>query len=69
MGANPFPGVFPHRLGGLAPGSFYASCKGVKKWSWETDQRLARASKAAQNFTPTPRQIRHHANALRWAAK
>jgi len=36
MSSHPFLGVFFHRLGGLASGSFHESCKGVKKWSWET---------------------------------
>jgi len=35
MGPNPFLGVFFHRLGGLAAGSFYVPYKGVKHWAWE----------------------------------
>ena len=29
-------GVFLHALGGVAAGSFYAPCKKVKSWAWET---------------------------------
>jgi len=32
MQPGPFPGVVFHRLGGLASGSFYVPCQGVKKW-------------------------------------
>ena len=33
---NPILGVIFHAIGGLAAGSFYAPCKKVKGWSWET---------------------------------
>ncbi|NQV35835.1 MAG: L-rhamnose/proton symporter RhaT, partial [Phycisphaeraceae bacterium] len=33
---NPILGVFFHAIGGLAAGSFYAPCKKIKGWSWET---------------------------------
>jgi len=33
---NPILGVVFHAIGGLAAGSFYAPCKKVKGWSWET---------------------------------
>lgn len=33
---NPILGVIFHAIGGLAAGSFYAPCKRVKGWSWET---------------------------------
>src|SRR5438477_3143944 len=36
MAANPLVGVVYHWLGGLASGSFYVPCKGVKRWAWET---------------------------------
>ena len=29
-------GVFLHAIGGIAAGSFYAPCKKVKSWAWET---------------------------------
>jgi L-rhamnose-H+ transport protein len=29
-------GVFLHAVGGVAAGSFYAPCKKVKSWAWET---------------------------------
>jgi L-rhamnose-H+ transport protein len=29
-------GVFLHALGGFAAGSFYAPCKKVRHWAWET---------------------------------
>lgn len=34
--AAPVLGVLLHALGGLAAGSFYAPCKKVKSWSWES---------------------------------
>ena len=33
---NPILGVLFHAIGGLAAGSFYAPCKKIKGWSWET---------------------------------
>jgi L-rhamnose-H+ transport protein len=33
---NPIFGVIFHAIGGLAAGSFYAPCKKVKGWAWET---------------------------------
>jgi len=33
---NPILGVVFHAIGGLAAGSFYAPCKKVKGWAWET---------------------------------
>ena len=33
---NPILGVMFHAIGGLAAGSFYAPCKKVKGWAWET---------------------------------
>ena len=36
MQPNPLLGVVFHWLGGLASGSFYVPCEGVRKWSWET---------------------------------
>jgi L-rhamnose-H+ transport protein len=33
---NPILGIIFHAVGGLAAGSFYAPCKKVKGWSWET---------------------------------
>ena len=33
---NPILGVLFHAVGGLAAGSFYAPCKKVKGWAWET---------------------------------
>jgi L-rhamnose-H+ transport protein len=33
---NPILGVLFHAIGGLAAGSFYAPCKKVKGWAWET---------------------------------
>ena len=33
---DPILGVLFHAIGGLAAGSFYAPCKRVKGWSWET---------------------------------
>ena len=33
---NPLLGVLLHAVGGFAAGSFYAPCKRVKAWSWET---------------------------------
>lgn len=33
---NPILGVIFHGIGGLAAGSFYAPCKKVKGWAWET---------------------------------
>jgi len=29
-------GVFLHAVGGVAAGSFYAPCKKVKSWAWES---------------------------------
>ncbi len=36
MQPNPLLGVVFYWLGGLASGSFYVPCKGVRKWSWKT---------------------------------
>jgi len=33
---NPILGVLFHAIGGFAAGSFYAPCKKVKGWAWET---------------------------------
>jgi L-rhamnose-H+ transport protein len=33
---NPILGVLFHAMGGLAAGSFYAPCKKIKGWAWET---------------------------------
>ncbi len=33
---NPILGVIFHAIGGFAAGSFYAPCKKVKGWAWET---------------------------------
>jgi len=33
---NPILGIVFHAIGGLAAGSFYAPCKKVKGWAWET---------------------------------
>jgi L-rhamnose-H+ transport protein len=33
---NPILGVVFHAIGGVAAGSFYAPCKRVKGWAWET---------------------------------
>ncbi|MHC4637905.1 MAG: L-rhamnose/proton symporter RhaT [Planctomycetota bacterium] len=33
---NPIAGVLFHALGGFAAGSFYAPCKKIKGWAWET---------------------------------
>ena len=33
---NPLLGVIFHAIGGFAAGSFYAPCKKVKGWAWET---------------------------------
>jgi len=33
---NPISGVIFHAIGGLAAGSFYAPCKKIKGWAWET---------------------------------
>ena len=33
---NPILGIVFHALGGFAAGSFYAPCKKIKGWSWET---------------------------------
>ena len=33
---NPILGVIFHAIGGFAAGSFYAPCKKIKGWSWET---------------------------------
>ncbi|MCP4452837.1 MAG: L-rhamnose/proton symporter RhaT [Planctomycetes bacterium] len=33
---NPILGVLFHAIGGLAAGSFYAPCKKIKGWGWET---------------------------------
>jgi len=33
---NPILGIILHAIGGFAAGSFYAPCKRVKGWAWET---------------------------------
>ena len=33
---NPVLGIIFHAIGGLAAGSFYAPCKKVRGWAWET---------------------------------
>ena len=33
---NPILGIVFHAIGGLAAGSFYAPCKKIKGWAWET---------------------------------
>ena len=33
---NPILGIILHAIGGFAAGSFYAPCKRIKGWSWET---------------------------------
>ena len=33
---NPILGIIFHAIGGFAAGSFYAPCKRVKGWAWET---------------------------------
>jgi L-rhamnose-H+ transport protein len=33
---NPILGVIFHAIGGFAAGSFYAPCKRIKGWAWET---------------------------------
>jgi len=33
---NPILGVIFHAIGGFAAGSFYAPCRRIKGWSWET---------------------------------
>jgi L-rhamnose-H+ transport protein len=33
---NPMLGIIFHAIGGFAAGSFYAPCKKIKGWSWET---------------------------------
>ena len=33
---NPILGIIFHAIGGFAAGSFYAPCKRIKGWSWET---------------------------------
>ncbi len=33
---NPILGIILHAIGGFAAGSFYAPCKRIKGWAWET---------------------------------
>jgi L-rhamnose-H+ transport protein len=33
---NPILGIIFHAIGGVAAGSFYAPCKRIKGWAWES---------------------------------